>query len=134
MLGIDQPNVWAYDKYATNALLYHIYDNYFHGPWNVYFVNTSHFLFSPRYYSTFGGSMRFFFSGNLNDYYHKFHGIGNSFHDCNHFFIHVHGFGMISHSLQGMVQIHLDGTGDFSSKTHYFAQQQADMISIQSIL
>ena len=78
--------------------------------------------------------MRFFFSGNLNDYYHKFHGIRKSFHDYNHFFIHVHGFGTISHSLQGMVQIQLDGTGYFSSKGHYFAQQQANMISIQIIL
>ena len=29
------------------------------------------------------------FSKNLNDYYHEYHGIKNSFH--------VHGFGMVSH-------------------------------------
>ena len=43
--------------------------------------------------------MRFSFSGNLNYYYHEFHGIENSFHD--HVLVHVHGSEMISHSLQG---------------------------------
>ena len=125
-----------YDNYATNALSYHIYDNYSHKSWKVYFVYTSHFLVSPRYYSTFYGSMRFFIHGNFNDYYHKFHGIENSFHDHNrdHVLIHVPGFRTTSHSLQGMVWIQLNGTSDFSSKAHYFAQQQEDMISIQSIL
>ena len=103
MLGRDQPNVWAYDRYTTNAL-------------------------SPQYYSTSSGSMRFLFSKNLKDYYHEFHGIGNSFHD--HILVYVHGFGAISHSLQRMVRIQLDETGDFSSKAHYFAQQQRDIISI----
>ena len=65
------------------------------------------FLFHPRYYSTSGGSMRFSFSENLNDYYHEFHGIGNSFHDRDHVLVHVHGFGTISPSLQGMVWISL---------------------------
>ena len=67
--------------------------------------------------------MRFSFSGNLNYYYHEFHGIQNSFnnHDRDHVLVHVHRFGMISHSLQGMVQIKLDGIDDFSSKAHYFA-------------
>ena len=64
--------------------------------------------------------MRFSFFGNLNDYYHEFRGIENSFHD--HIFVHIHGFETISHSLQGMVQIQLDGNDDFSSKTHYFAK------------
>ena len=90
-----------YDRYAPNALSDHIYDSYSHGHWKVYFVYTSHFLVSPRYYSTSGGSMRFSFSRNLNDYFHEFHGIGNSFRD--HVLVHVHGFGTISHSLQGMV-------------------------------
>ena len=95
--------------YVPNALLYHIYDNYSHGPWMVYFVYTSHFLVSLRYYSTYGDSMRFSFSRNLNDYYHEFHGIRNSFHDHDHdhdryhVLVHVHGFGTISHSLQGLV-------------------------------
>ena len=93
MLGRDRLNVWAYDRYATNALSYHIYDNYSHGPWKVYFVYTSHFLVSPWYYSTSSGSMRLSFSRNLNDNYHEFHGIGNSFHD------HVHVFRTMLHSL-----------------------------------
>ena len=120
-----------YDKYVPNAFSYHIYDNYSHEPWKVSSVYTSHFLVSPQYYSTSGGSMRFSFSGNLNDYYHEFHGIENSFHghDCNH----IHKFRTISHSLRGMIQIQLDETCDFSSKAHYFAQQQEDVISIQSI-
>ena len=72
--------------------------------------------------------MRFSFSGNLNYYYHEFHGIENSFHhhDYNHVLVHVHGFETISHSLQGIVQIQLDEIGDFSSKAHYFAYQQVN--------
>ena len=122
MLGRDRSNVWAYDRYATNALSYRIYDNYSHGVWKVYFIYTSYFLVSPQYYS--GGSMRFSFYGNLNDYYHEFHGIINFFldHDPNHVLVHIRGFETISHSLQGMVQIQLDETSDFSSKAHYFAQ------------
>ena len=81
------------------------------------------FLVSPWYYSTSSGSMRFSFFENLNDYYHEFHGIINSFHDQDHDRDHVYGFRTISHSLQGMVRIQLDGTGDFSSKSHYFSQQ-----------
>ena len=91
MLGRGRPNIWAYHRYAPNALSYHIYDNYSHGLWNVYVVYTSHFLFSPLYYFTSGGSMMFSFFGYLNGYYHEFHGIGNSFH--------VHGFETISQSL-----------------------------------
>ena len=89
----------------------------------MYFVYTSHFLVSPHYYSISDSSMRFSFSKNLNDYYHEFHGIINFFHDHDHVLVHVHEFGTISNSLQGMVQIQLDRTGDFSSKAHYFAQQ-----------
>ena len=111
----------------------YIYDNYSHGSWKVYFVYASHFLVSPLYYSTSGDSMRFSFSRNLNDYYHEFHSIINSFHDLDHVLVHVHRFRTISHSLQEMVQIQLDGTGDLSSKAHYFAQKQEDMISIKSI-
>ena len=65
--------------------------------------------------------MRLSFSTILNDYYHEYHGIRNFFHD--HILVYVHMFGMISHSLQGLVQILLDMTGDFSSRVHYFAQQ-----------
>ena len=103
MLGRDRPNVWAYNRYTPNSLSYHIFDNYSHGSWKVYFVYTSHFLVSPRYYSTSSGYMRFSFSRNLNDYYHEFHGIGNAFHDQDHFLVHVHGFRTISHSLKGVV-------------------------------
>ena len=105
MLGRGRSNVWEHDRYAPNALLYHIYDNYSFRPWKVYFVYTSHFLVSPRNYSTSGGSMRFSFSENLNDYYHEFHGIGNSFHNHDRDHVLIHGFGTISLSLQGMVQI-----------------------------
>ena len=99
MLGRDQPNVWVYDSYATNALSYHIYDNYSHELWKVYFVYTSHFLVLPRYYSTYGCSMRLSFSRNLNAYYHEFHGIRNSFNDHNHVLVHVYMFGTISHRI-----------------------------------
>ena len=70
--------------------------------------------------------MRFSLNWNLNNYYHEFHGIGNSFynHDYNHVLVHVHGFRTISHSLQGMVWIQLEETGDFSSKAHYFAHNK----------
>ena len=79
--------------------------------------------------------MRLSFSEN---YYYKNHGIGDFFHDHDYVFflipVHVHEFEMILHSLQGMVQIQLDKIGDFSSKAHYFVQQQEDMILIQNIL
>ena len=131
MLGRCRPNVWAYDMYPLNSLSSHIYANYSHGPWKVYFIYTFHFLVSPCYYYTFSGTMKFSFLRNLNYYNHEFHGIENSSYD--HVLVHVHGFGTISHSLQGMVRIELDGISHFSSKTHYFAQQQEDVISIQSI-
>ena len=94
---------------VPNALSYHIYYNYSHGPWKVYFVYTYHFLISPRYYSTYGGSKSVSFYGNVNDCYHEFYSIGNSFHDH----VLIHGFGIISHSLKGMVWIKLDCTGNF---------------------
>ena len=66
--------------------------------------------------------MKLSFYENLRNYYHNNHYIGDSFHDHDHFLvlIHVHEFGMILHSLQGMVQIQLDETSDFSSKAHLF--------------
>ena len=45
--------------------------------------------------------MRFSFYGNLSDYYHEFHGLGNSSH--NHDRDHIYGFGTILHLLQGIV-------------------------------
>ena len=74
--------------------------------------------------------MSFSFFGILNDYYHEFHGIENSFHDHDH----VHRFGTISHSLQGMVQIQLVGTGDFSSKTHYFLSNKKTLYQFRVFL
>ena len=115
MLGKGRLNIWAYDRYSTNVLSYYIYNNYFNGYWTMYFVYIFHFLVSPRYYSTFGGFMRFSIFGNLKDYYYEHHGIGNSFHN------HVHVFRTISHPLQGMVHIRLDMNDDFSLKAHYFA-------------
>ena len=69
--------------------------------------------------------MRHSFYGNLNDYYHEYHSVGNSFndHDRDHVLIHVHMVGTIFHSLQGMVWTQLDKTSNFSSKVHYFVQQ-----------
>ena len=70
------------------------------------------------------------------NYYHKNHGIRDFFNDHDHVLVHIHvyEFGTILHSLQEMVQIQLDETSNFSSKAHYFVQQQKDMILIQNIL
>ena len=78
--------------------------------------------------------MRLSFFENLMNYYNKNHIIGDFFRDHDHILVLVHKFGTILRSLQGMVQIQLDETGDFSSKAHYFYQQQEDMILIQNIL
>ena len=53
MLGKGRPNVWVYNRYATNILSYHIYDNYSHGSWKVYRICTFHL---PQYYSTSSGA------------------------------------------------------------------------------
>ena len=62
--------------------------------------------------STSGGSIRLSFFGNLNYYYHEYHGIGNSFHDHDHVLVHVHVFRTIPYSLQEIIQIQLDETND----------------------
>ncbi|RVW98763.1 Cation/H(+) antiporter 20 [Vitis vinifera] len=66
-------------------------------------------LVDAHYCSTSGGAMRLSFSEN---YYYKNHGIGDFYHDHDHVLVlvHVHEFGTILHSLQGMVQIQLDET------------------------
>ena len=66
------------------------------------------------------------------NYYYKNHSIRDFFYDHDHVLvlIHVYKFETILHSLQGMVKIQLDETGDFSSKTHYFVYQQENMILI----
>ena len=78
--------------------------------------------------------MKLSFYDNLRNYYHNNHYIRDSFHDHDHFLvlIHIHEFMTILQSLQRMVQIQLDETSDFSSKAHYFVQQQEDMILIWS--
>ena len=47
--------------------------------------------------------MRFSFTGNLNDYYHEFYRIGNSFHDHNHKFATTS-----SSTSMGLGQYHCD--------------------------
>ena len=62
--------------------------------------------------------------------------VGNSALDLDHdhVFVHAHNFGMILHSLMGMLQIQWDGTDDFSLVAHYFVQLLEDMILIENIL
>ena len=68
--------------------------------------------------------MRLSFSENLVNYYYKNYGIGDFFHE--HVIVTVHEFGTILHSLQGMIQIQLDETGDFSSKNHFYLNIHGD--------
>ena len=63
------------------------------------------------------------FSRGLKDNYYS---VGNS--------AHAHNCVTKLHSLQGMVQIQLDGTGGFSSIAHYFVQLLKDMILTLNIL
>ena len=130
MLGTGWSNVWVYDRYVPNSpFIPHLFTIILMGIGRCILYILLNLLFHlDRYYSTFGGSMRFSFYGNLNDYYYEFHGIRNSFHD--HVLVHVQGFRTISLSLQRMVQIQLDGTCDFSSNAYYFAQPQEDMVLI----
>ena len=58
MLGKGPPNVWPYERYATNVLSYHIYDMYSHGSWKAYSVHASR-LVLPRHYSTSSGALKF---------------------------------------------------------------------------
>ena len=59
------------------------------------------------------------------------------FHNHDHVLVLVlvlvHEFRTILHSLQRIDQILLDETSNFSSKAHYYVQQQEDMILIQNI-
>ena len=54
--------------------------------------------------------------------------------DHDHVLVHAHNFGMILHSLLGMLQIQWDETDDFSLVAHYFVQLLEDMILIENIL
>ena len=62
--------------------------------------------------------------------------VGNSAldFDHDHVLVHAHNFGMILHSLLGMLQIQWDGTSDFSLVAYYFVQLLEDMILIENIL
>ena len=99
------------------------------GFFSLYFL---HFLVLAHYYSTSGGETELFFSDKKNNYYI----VGNSAldFDHDHVLVHAHDFGMILHSLLGMLQIQWDGTGDFSLVAHYFVQLLEDMILIENIL
>ena len=85
-----------------------------------------------HYYSTSGGETKLFFSDKKKNCYI----VGNSAldFDHDHALVHAHNFGMILHSLLGMLQIQWDGTGDFSLVAHYFVQLLEDMLLIENIL
>ena len=74
---------------------------------------------------------------NLKDNHYS---IGNLFHDHGHnhghyhILVHIHDFGTILHSLQGMTQFQLDGTSDSSLIAHYFVQKQEDIKLVLNIL
>ena len=131
MLDIDLLDAWPYNRYETSVLPYHIYNLCLEEPWifSLYFL---HVLVLAHYYSTFGGETELFFFDKKNNCYI----VGNSAldFDHDHVLIHVHNFGMILHSLLGMLQIQWDGTDDFSLVAHYFVQLLGDMILIENIL
>ena len=131
MLYIDLLDAWSYDRYETSVLPYHIYNICLEEPWifSLYFL---HFLILAHYYSTFGGETELFFSDKKNNCYI----VGNSAldFDYDHILFHAHNFGMILHSLLGMLQIQWDETNDFSLVAHYFVQLLEDMILIDNIL
>ena len=131
MLDTDLLDVWPYDRYETSVLPYHIYNMCLEEPWifSLYFL---HVLVLTHYYSTSGGETELFFSDKKNNCYI----VGNSAldFDHDHVLVHAHNFGMILHSLLGMLQIQWDGTDDFSLVAHYFVQLLEDMILIDNIL
>ena len=131
MLDTDLLDVWLYDRYETSVLPYHIYNMCLEEPWifSLYFL---HFLVLAHYYSTFGDETEPLFYDKKNNYYI----VGNSAldFDHDHVLVHAHDFGMILHSLLGMLQIQWDGTSDFSLVTHYFVQLLEDMILIENTL
>ena len=131
MLDTYLLDAWPYDRYGTSVLQYHIYNMCLEEPWifSLYFL---HFLVLTHYYSTYGGETKLFFSDKKNNCYI----VGNSAldFDHDHVLVNAHNFGMILHSLLGMLQIQWDGTGDFSLVAHYFVQLLEDMILIENIL
>ena len=102
MLDTDLLDAWLYDRYETSVLPYHIYNMCLEEPciFSLYFL---HFLVLAHYYSTSGGETKLFFYDKKNNCYI----IGNSAldFDHDHVLIHAHDFGMILHSLLGMLQI-----------------------------
>ena len=131
MLNAYLLDAWSYDKYETSVLPYHIYNMCLEEPWifSLYFL---HFLVLAHYYSTSGGETELFFSDKKNNCYI----VRNSALDFDHDYVlvHAHDFGMILHSLLGMLQIQWDETGDFSLVAYYFVQLLEDMILIENIL
>ena len=131
MLDTDLLDVWLYERYETSVLPYHIYNMCLEEPWifSLYFL---HFLVLAHYYSTFGDETEpLFYDKKKNCYI-----VGNSAFDLDHdhVLVHAHDFGMILHSLLGMLQIQWNGTSDFSLVTHYFVQLLEDMILIENTL
>ena len=124
-------DAWPYDRYETSVIPYHIYNMCLEEPWifSLYFI---HFIVLPHYYSTSGGETELLFYDKNNNCYI----VGNSAldFDHDHVLVHAHNFGMILHSLLGMLQIQWDETGDFSLVAHYFVQLLEDMILIENIL
>ena len=131
MLDTDLLDAWSYDRYETSVIPYHIYNMCLEEPWifSLYFL---HVLVLAHYYSTSGGETELFFSDKKNNCYI----VGNSAldFDHDHVLVHAHDFGMILHSLLGMLQIQWDETGDFSLVAHYFVQLLEDMILTENIL
>ena len=131
MPDTDLLDVWSYDRYETSVLPYHIYNMCLEEPciFSLYFL---HFLVLAHYYSTSGGETELFIYDKKNNCY-----IVRNFaldFDHDHILVHTHNFGMILHSLLGMLQIQSDGTDDFSLVAHYFVQLLEDMILIENIL
>ena len=131
MLDIDLLDAWPYDRYETSVLPYHIYNMCLEEPliFSLYFL---HVLVLAHYYSTSNGETELFFSDKKKNCYI----VGNSAldFDHDHVLVHAHDFGMILHSLLGMLQIQWDGTDDFSLVAHYFVHLLEDMILIENIL
>ena len=129
MLDTDLLDAWPYDRYETSVIPYHICNMCLEEPW-IFSFHFLHFLVYAHYYSISGGETELFFSDKKKNCYI----VGNSALDFNHVLVHAHNFGIILHSLLGMLQIQWDGTDDFSLVVHYFVQLLEDMILSENIL
>ena len=131
ILDTDLLDAWSYDRYETSTFPYHIYNMCLEEPW-IFYLYFLYVLALAHYYSTSGGETELFFSDKKKNCYI----VGNSAldFDHDHILVHAYNFGMILHSLLGILQIQWDGTYDFSLVAHYFVQQLEDMILIENIL